>query len=129
MPFPKYIAVVNKHLTNRFFLLFAGWIPPFAIVEHRGRKSGNLYRTPILAFPTTEGFVFALTYGRGVDWVKNLFAYDFGILRYNGTKNPVQGFSFKPYDEMKEAFPFFVRFFLNKISVDDCLLSVKQNIE
>jgi hypothetical protein len=41
---------------------------------HRGRKSGNLHRTPILAFPIIEGFDFALTYGRNVDWVKNLLA-------------------------------------------------------
>ena len=129
MPFPRSIAIINKHITNRFFLLFAGWIPPFAIVEHRGRKSGNLYRTPILAFPTTNGYVFALTYGRDVDWVKNLFADYFGILRYNRCKNSMHAFSFRPYDEMKEAFHVLVRFFLNKISVDDCLLAVKQNTE
>jgi deazaflavin-dependent oxidoreductase (nitroreductase family) len=129
MPFPKYLAIINKHVTNRFFLLFAGWIPPFAIVEHRGRRSGKLYRTPILAFPTTDGFVFALTYGRDVDWVKNLFANNFGFLRYNGAKNPIHAFSFSSYIEMKEAFPFLVRFFLNIISVDDCLLVVKQKIE
>jgi len=68
MPIPKSIANFNKHVTNKFFLLFAGRLSPFAIVNHKGRRSGRSYRTPILAFPMEAGFVFALTYGRDVDW-------------------------------------------------------------
>jgi hypothetical protein len=67
MPIPKSITHFNKHITNRFFISFAGWIPPFAIIEHYGRKSSHQYETPILAFPTRGGYVFALTYGRNVD--------------------------------------------------------------
>ena len=80
IPLDDYIAVINKHVTNRFFLLFAKWLPPFAIVNHLGRRSGRRYRTPILAFPTETGFVFVLTYGRDVDWVRNLMASDSGRL-------------------------------------------------
>ena len=72
MPIPKSIATFNKFVTNKFFLLFAGWIPPFAIVHHQGRKSGVTHKTPVLSFKSEKGFDIALTYGKDVDWVKNL---------------------------------------------------------
>ena len=51
-----------------------GWLPGFAIVIHRGRKSGKEYRTPVNAFRTKEGYRIALTYGAGSDWVRNVLA-------------------------------------------------------
>jgi hypothetical protein len=85
MPIPRVIAILNKHVTNRFFLLFTRWLPPLAIVDHKWRISGRKYRTPILAFPTNTGFIFALTYGQNVDWVRYLMASDGGKLEYART--------------------------------------------
>jgi len=84
MPIPRWVARFNKRVTNRLFLVFAGRLPPFAIVNHTGRSSGRRYRTPVLAFTTETGFVFALTYGRDVDWARNLVASGGGSLRYKG---------------------------------------------
>jgi deazaflavin-dependent oxidoreductase (nitroreductase family) len=125
MPFPKTLARFNKHVTNRFVLLFAGWIPPLAIVIHHGRLSGRKYRTPILAFPTDYGFVFALTYGRDVDWVKNLFAAGEGVIEYGGSEFPLISFRFISLDEVNAVFPLPVRIFLRLLSVEDCLLAEK----
>lgn len=50
------------------------WIPGFALVVHRGRRSGRLHRTPMMSFRRGETEVFALTYGSGVDWVANVLA-------------------------------------------------------
>ncbi|UCH57208.1 MAG: nitroreductase family deazaflavin-dependent oxidoreductase [Candidatus Bathyarchaeota archaeon] len=122
MPIPKRIAVFNKYVTNRFILLFAGWIPPLAIVNHRGRNSSRSYRTPIMAFPTETGFVFALTYGRKVDWAKNLMASDGGSLEYKGEEIPICGIRFGKYDDVKEMFPFWIRLPLSIISIEDCVL-------
>jgi len=122
MPIPQFIATVNKHVTNRFFLLFAKWLPPFAIVNHRGRRSGRRYRTPILAFPTETGFVFALTYGPDVDWVRNLMASDNGRLEYKGDEIPIHMIRFEKYDDVRELFPYLVRLPLGLISVEDSLL-------
>ena len=44
-----------------------------------GRRSGNVYRTPVNVFRTDEGFRFALTYGRDAEWVRNALA--FGAVR------------------------------------------------
>ncbi|UCD44633.1 MAG: nitroreductase family deazaflavin-dependent oxidoreductase [Candidatus Bathyarchaeota archaeon] len=121
MPIPKVVAVFNKYVTNRFTLLFAGRLPPLAVVIHRGRNSGRRYRTPIMAFPTETGFVFALTYGRNVDWVKNLMTSDGGSLESNGDEVPIHGIRFVKYADMKELFPFWFRIPLGIISVEDCI--------
>ncbi|HUH95937.1 MAG TPA: hypothetical protein VLZ89_01170 [Anaerolineales bacterium] len=47
---------------------------PFAIVRHRGRHSGKMYETPIIARPVADGFVIELSYGYDVDWHKNVLA-------------------------------------------------------
>ncbi|MCW3992332.1 MAG: nitroreductase family deazaflavin-dependent oxidoreductase [Candidatus Bathyarchaeota archaeon] len=125
MPFPKSLARFNKHVTNRFTLLLAGWVPPLAMVNHRGRSSGRGYRTPVLAFPDDGGFVFALTYGRDVDWVKNLRAHDSGSVEYGGSEIPLQTFRFIAFDEVKGVFPLPVRVFLRLLSVEDCVKAEK----
>jgi len=122
IPIPKGIAVFNKYATNRLFLLFAGGIPPFAIVNHQGRYSGNSYRTPIMAFPTKDGFVFALTYGRSVDWVKNLISSNKGALEYQGEVIEIHNIRHTSYNDVRKEFPFVIRFLLHIIKVEHCLI-------
>lgn len=122
MPIPLKIAKFNKYVTNKFFLIFAGWIVPFAIVHHKGRRSGRIYRTPVLAFPTETGFLFALTYGRKVDWVRNIRASGEGVLEYKGEKISFSGVLLRKYDECNDLFPQWVRRSLRRISIEDCLL-------
>src|SRR5919198_2640586 len=74
MPLPKTLARITRRITNPITRRFAGCLPPFAIVEHRGRRSGRQYRTPVFAFPATGGWVVALTYGARADWVENVLA-------------------------------------------------------
>ena len=123
MPIPKWIARFNKHVTNRFFLIFAGRVPPFAAVNHTGRRSGRGYRTPVQAFPTGSGFVFALTYGRRVDWVRNIVASDGGILEYNGEKTQLCGVRIGKYSDLRRLFPLWIKPSLWFISLEDCLLA------
>lgn len=61
-------------VTNRVTRPFAGRLPLFAVVEHRGRSSGRTYRTPVNAFEVPGGFIVALTYGPDSDWAKNVLA-------------------------------------------------------
>jgi deazaflavin-dependent oxidoreductase (nitroreductase family) len=125
MPIPKVVAVFNKHVTNRLFLLFAGWIPPLAIVNHQGRNSGQSYGTPIMAIPYGEEFIFALTYGRNVDWAKNLMASDSGILEYNGEEFEIHKLRHISYEDMKDVFPIWIRLLLSIISVEHCIIAEK----
>jgi deazaflavin-dependent oxidoreductase (nitroreductase family) len=74
MPIPKFVAAFNKKVTNHATTPFASQLPGFAVVTHRGRRSGQTYRTPVNVFRRGDAYVFALTYGPDVDWVKNVEA-------------------------------------------------------
>jgi deazaflavin-dependent oxidoreductase (nitroreductase family) len=74
MPLPIVITSFNKKVTNRVTAPFAGVLPGFAVVIHRGRTSGRMYRTPVNVFRRGDDYVFVMTYGPDVDWVKNVEA-------------------------------------------------------
>jgi deazaflavin-dependent oxidoreductase (nitroreductase family) len=74
MPLPEWLARFNRVGTNRVTGPVAGRLPWFAIIVHRGRKSGAEYRTPVNAWLDDENVIVALTYGPDTDWLKNLEA-------------------------------------------------------
>jgi deazaflavin-dependent oxidoreductase (nitroreductase family) len=49
-------------------------LPSFGLLTHRGRISGRIYRTPINVFRHGDAYLFFLTYGSDVQWVKNVLA-------------------------------------------------------
>lgn len=74
MPFPKAMTNVNRRVLNPAMRHLAGRVPLMGIVRHRGRTSGRAYQTPVLLFQSGNRLVIALTYGRDVDWVRNIVA-------------------------------------------------------
>jgi deazaflavin-dependent oxidoreductase (nitroreductase family) len=84
MPIPRVVRQWNKIGLNRVVIHIAPWMPGFGVVVHRGRRSGNLYRTPVNVFTAEDGYVFALTYGPDTDWVKNVLAAGGCELRTRG---------------------------------------------
>jgi deazaflavin-dependent oxidoreductase (nitroreductase family) len=56
---------------------------PFALLRHVGRRSGKQYEIPIMVWRVKDGFVIVLTYGRHVDWLRNLQAAAQGTLRWH----------------------------------------------
>lgn len=74
MAAPRWMATVNRRVTNRLLGRFATQAPGFGVLVHQGRKSGRTYRTPINVFRTPDRYVVALTFGRGAGWVRNVMA-------------------------------------------------------
>jgi deazaflavin-dependent oxidoreductase (nitroreductase family) len=68
------IRAFVRRFVNPGTRLFAGPVPWFAILTHVGRRSGRTYQIPINAFRRGDRYVFALTYGSNVDWLKNVLA-------------------------------------------------------
>lgn len=83
-PRMRFIRPFTTHVFNRFSRLFAHRLPGFAIISYRGRKSGKMYRTPMNVFRDGDGYVFALTYGSDVQWVKNVVAAGSAELQTGG---------------------------------------------
>lgn len=67
-------AKFNKFLGNRVAGPLFGRLPGFALVLHRGRKSGREYRNPVKVFRHDGAYVITLPYGPQADWVRNTFA-------------------------------------------------------
>ena len=72
MHVPRFMRRVNRVFTNPLLLTFAWLVPPLAVVHHVGRRSGRHYRSPVVAFPSAAGYVIPMTYGRDVDWARNI---------------------------------------------------------
>jgi deazaflavin-dependent oxidoreductase (nitroreductase family) len=70
MPFPRWLAQVNKRVFNP--IEDRRGVRPVLI--HTGRSSGTTYRTPLDAHPVPDGYVFIPMYGPRTDWVRNALA-------------------------------------------------------
>jgi deazaflavin-dependent oxidoreductase (nitroreductase family) len=63
----------------------AGRAPgPLVLLRHRGRVSGRLYTTPLIAQRTGRGYVIPLTYGERADWVRNVITAGKAEIRHCG---------------------------------------------
>ena len=59
-------------------------IPLWGVVEHRGRRSGRAFRTPIAITRTADGFLIPLPWGPGTDWCRNIRAAGGCRVRWSG---------------------------------------------
>ena len=85
MKLSRGLARFNKRVTNRIQGLYAWLLPPWAVILHRGRRSGRQYRTPLFAFRRDRTLVIALLYGHESDWLRNLRAGGGHVIRAGRT--------------------------------------------
>lgn len=115
------IRPFTMRIVNPVTRLFAGRVPGFAILRYVGRKSGKTYRTPMNVFRRGNDYVFALTYGPDVQWVKN-------VLAAGGCEIEVRGKTVRLTDprviedRSRRLMPLPVRLFLGLIGVKDFVL-------
>lgn len=119
MPLPRCVAKANRRVLNPVVRLVAGRLPGFAIVRHRGRRTEREYATPINVFRVPSGFIAALTYGPGTDWIKNMTALGGATLRHRGREIPVGAPILVSTAEGMSAMPPAVRGLLRALDVTD----------
>jgi deazaflavin-dependent oxidoreductase (nitroreductase family) len=83
MPLPRWLARINKRVFNPWEIR-KGRRP---VVVHVGRSSDTVYRTPLDAHPTRQGYVLVVRYGPGSDWVQNIMATSTATLRVDGEEH------------------------------------------
>jgi deazaflavin-dependent oxidoreductase (nitroreductase family) len=129
MPAPRWLARFNRRVTNRFLGRMATRLPGFGVVVHEGRKSGRQYRTPVNVFRRGDGYVIALTYGPGAEWVRNVLASGGCALETRGrTVRLTRPRLF--HDEQRRAVPAAVRMVLGLAQVSHFLeLALDHGVE
>ena len=85
MKLSRRLARFNKRVINRIQGLYAWLLPPWAVILHRGRRSGRGYRTPLFAFRRDRTLVIALLYGEESEWLRNLRAGGGHVIRAGRT--------------------------------------------
>ena len=93
----------------------------FCCPESCRRKSGKLYRIPIIAEPFQNGFVIALTYGRKVDWYENVAAKGVCSLRWKSRDYQLIHPEFIDREIGLMAFPAVFRSGLKAMGIQDFL--------
>ncbi|MBU9763732.1 nitroreductase family deazaflavin-dependent oxidoreductase [Mycobacterium sp. TNTM28] len=114
MPAPRWVAQANKFGLNKLTRFIAPWAPGWAVVIHRGRKSGRTFRTPLWAFRRPHGYVIALTYGPQADWVRNVLAAGGCELESRGHRYRLTAPQVYR-DENATEMPAFIRFMLRRV--------------
>lgn len=90
MPVPGKLAVLPKYL-NPVLRPLAAYLPPLAVVHHRGRRTGTPYTSPVQAYRTTNGIVIGLAYSKNPNWARNVIVGGGEITRAGKTytiRNP-----------------------------------------
>ena len=100
-PKPRATSIINRaahallragtRRLNPLMLSLAGSrrLSMFAVIYHRGRRSGRSYATPVSARPTADGFVISLTFGEQADWFRNVQAAGGCTIWWKGVNYPV----------------------------------------
>jgi deazaflavin-dependent oxidoreductase (nitroreductase family) len=115
-----FISGFTRRFGNPITRLVAGHLPWFCILRYRGRKSGKAYRTPMNVFRKGGAWIFALTYGSDVQWVKNVLAAGGCEIETRGRVVALD----RPglfIDPRRRAVPRIVAFFLGFIGVTEFL--------
>jgi deazaflavin-dependent oxidoreductase (nitroreductase family) len=59
-------------------------LPLYGVISHRGRRSGTVYRTPVVVRPTSDGFIVPMPWGEQTDWYRNVRAAGECTIRWKG---------------------------------------------
>jgi deazaflavin-dependent oxidoreductase (nitroreductase family) len=90
MEIPRRVARFNKAINNPIQRQYAWLVPPWAIIVHRGRRSGSVYRTPVNGFRRGSVFGAVVLYGEQSDWVQNVLAGGGQVVRGGRTFDLVE---------------------------------------
>jgi deazaflavin-dependent oxidoreductase (nitroreductase family) len=114
------MARFNRQVLNHLTRPLAHHFPGFGVIVHQGRRSGRIYETPVNVFRRSDGYMVALTYGAGADWVRNVVTAGVCDLITHGRRMRVV-VSRIEHDEQLLPVPTIVRPILRLIHVADFL--------
>lgn len=112
----------NRAFGNPHQMKTAGTPGAYAsVIRHVGRKTGRSYETPVVPFATDDGFVIALPYGPGTDWIKNVLATGSAVMVNEGETWLVDRPELVPVEVAAPYMPAKEQRGLRRFAVDQCL--------
>lgn len=112
----------NRGVTNPRVLRSAGSPgASAAVIHHVGRTSGRSHATPVGPFAVGDGFVIALPYGPGADWVRNVLASGTATLVHEGSTIAIDRPEVVPVGLVIDDLPVSQQRVLRVFGVDECL--------
>ena len=113
----------NRAFGNPYQMKTAGTVGAYAsVIRHVGRTTGRSYETPLVPFPTDDGFVIALPYGPSTDWLKNVMASGSATIVHGGNTYPVDRPELVPVAMAAPYLPAKEQRSLRRFAIDQCLL-------
>lgn len=84
----NFLLVLVSRYRDRFI---AGrrFFPLWALVHHRGRKSGRAYSVPVMVQVTADAFVAPVLFGPRTNWLRNVQAAGGCVIRWRGVDHRV----------------------------------------
>jgi deazaflavin-dependent oxidoreductase (nitroreductase family) len=110
-------------LFNRLVLPLAGTrlLPLYGVIEHRGRRSGRLYRTPVVVRSSADGLIVPMPWGEGTDWCRNVRAAGGCRIRWRGRDYELTRPEVVAVSEVEPAFGGFQRAAIGWLGIRECL--------
>jgi deazaflavin-dependent oxidoreductase (nitroreductase family) len=81
---PAFLRLIR--VCNALVLPLAGTrlLPLYGVLIHRGRRSGRLFRTPVVVRAHADGFIVPMPWGERTDWCRNIRAAGGCVVRWKG---------------------------------------------
>ena len=123
---PHAHAVVRSaaRVVNPLVLPLAGTrlLGLYGVIEHRGRRSGKAYRTPVVVRPTGDGFIVPMPWGERTDWYRNVRAAGECVIRWKGREyQMVQPELIDEEVAARASFGAFERALMSRLGIDQYL--------
>lgn len=116
MLFPAWVDRLQLRYMNPVARRVARFMPTFAVIAHRGRKSGKSYETVVQAY--RKGNVLAILLGHGqTDWVKNVVAAGEADVRRSGVVLHVTRVRVLPMGSRADGLPLAARLGVRRMAV------------
>lgn len=91
-------APMTRPLAGRRFF------PLWAVVHHRGRRSGRAYAVPVAVHVTDDAFTIPLPWGSETQWLRNVLAAGGATIRWRGTDHATGTPQIVPFEDAPDAF-------------------------
>jgi deazaflavin-dependent oxidoreductase (nitroreductase family) len=110
-------------LFNPAVMFLAGkpFFPLYGVVEHRGRRSGKAFHTPVVVRPTADGFIIPMPWGEATDWYRNVRAAGECVIHWKGRDYPVSQPELLTPEAAGSAFGSVQHAMMSRLGIRHCL--------